>query len=421
VLSLTSTQTGHEFQARDGRVVVGGANFCDIRVSNCPAYAVLLFVRYSDSWVAHNIDTDIHTDIVKKNGHTAPLSSEVRSGDKWQIGDDTLSVKVVDVLPPEETGPELQSECWVRIIGPTAEKKELPFLKPLTLIGSAASCDVTFSEPRLEPRHFLIISTGGTWFLHSLTSGGGSDGLQGLNRLTNGLTFSIGRTQLEFRIQASRKPGGSGTNIPVQTAVGPHNALATDYTASRNRSLPTAAADYPSADADVLIAAQEVLNKVKALLLMSHFRENRLRENLKQALSWMSIRAVEELFRRNAQVRAFRSIGSLLEKYPRDRTLLLTFARMCDIAGLDDICFHTLRLMAKLNPADTEVLRGLARISRHMAIREPTYYAKAIRYWQDVQKLSPQEYSAINSTIKAIMADHTNMRLQVGRKVKFDQ
>jgi hypothetical protein len=330
-------------------------------------------------------------------------------------------VELVDELPSEDTAPELLSDCTVRIIGASAEKKEHRFVKPQTLIGSSAACDLTFSEPRLEPRHFLIISTGGVWFLHSLTSGGGHDGREGLFRLTNGDAFSIGRTRLEFQIQASRRPGGSGTNIPVQTAVGPYHNLEPDHPAPRNQAVPTLAAESLSVDSEVLLAAQEVLNKVKTLQLMSHFRENRLRETLKQALSWMSIRAVEELFRRNAQVRAFRSIGSLLEKYPRDRTLLLTFARMCDIAGLDDICFHTLRLMAKLNPADTEVLRGLARISRHMARREPTYYAKAIRYWQDVQKLSPQEYSAINSTIKAIMADHTNMRLQVGRKVKFDQ
>lgn len=399
---------------------------------------------------------DVQAQVVRQNGQEPEQSCLIRNGDLWQIGSEEFLSAVAGQPPESELSNAIESECSVTI----SVYHGLPichcFGKTVTIIGNALYCDLTFDEPRLQPQHYLIANVGGTWFLHSLVDSGGHDGWGGFYRVTNGEVFQVGRTQLKFHVRL-RQPEAPAVPSPAVTAPEVAHKNATSGTAT-----PAAAADSgipvaggvdatgqrsaepaqaesvrvpafvagvsskPNAsvqtspgpnsvgatDQVVLRAAQDVLNKIKAMHLRHRHQDGSLWGRIRRAKLWLALRSVESEFAANARIRAFHKLEGLLEQDPGDRTLLLTFVRMCDAAGFDDICFHALRLMALRDPDDRIVTRALARICTHLGRSEPTYLDKAVRYWRDALKQSPDERMAIESTIRGILVHKTTRKYE---------
>ncbi|MEJ7594113.1 MAG: FHA domain-containing protein [Planctomycetaceae bacterium] len=418
MLKLTSLRSGVQHTALDGRVVVGGAAFCHIRVAGCPPQTVLVIARYDQGWIAH----DVQAQVVRKNGEEPAQSSLIRNGDLWQIGSDEFQCEVTDESPDSNLSTAVDSECRVTISGHQGLPISHRFEKTVTIIGNALYCDLTFEEPRLQPQHYLIARVGGTWFLHSLIDSGGHDGRGGFFSVRNGEAVQVGRTQLEFHVVPRQEvPVAHRVNAPVQRTrqsaqAGPVMSPGATAGVGTNPNATVQISHDPNpgvrADPVVLRAAQDVLNKIKALHLRQQHRDSSLAGRIRRAKLWMALRSVESDFAANARIRAFNKLGRLLEQDSGDRTLLLTFVRMCDAAGFDDICFHALRLMSLRDPDDRMVTRALARICSHLGQSEPTYFDKAARYWRAVQKQSPDERAAIESTIRGIDARKTSKKYE---------
>ncbi len=452
MLTLKSRRSGIRHLAHDGRIVVGGAAFCDLKVAGCPSQAVLVIACYDQGWMAH----DVQAQEVKKNGQKPAQSILIENGDLWQIGSDEFLCSVTGESPDSGLPVALESECLVKISGHQGLPICHRFEKAVTIIGNALYCDVTFEEPRLQPQHYLIANVGGTWFLHSLVDSGGHDGWGGFFRVTNGESFQVGHTQLEFQVTV-KEPKSAAVSPVVETPKSVPAAAAVTFKvpeADESDAIGRSIADIariPSADAEaglreaaqmagsvanvgtdpnafvqtshdphpgggqdpvVLRTAQDILNKIKALHLRQGHQDSSLSGRIRRARLWWELRSVESEFAANARIRAFNKLGTLLEQDPEDRTLLLTFVRMCDVAGFDNICFHALRLMALRDPNDRVVTRALARICSHLGQSEPTYFAKAVRYWRDAQKQSPEERPAIESTIRDILVNQTTKRYE---------
>ena len=428
MLSLTCRHSGQETRLHDGRIVMGGAAFCDIRVKNGSQQAVIIFAKYNSTWIAHNLLGES----ILKNGEPFRDRSNVSTGDIWQIGSSEYQSivweEVHDPVPPTKN----LSECTLIVRGQHGDPLVFPVAKVETIIGSALYCDLSITEPRMKSQHFLVVSANGIWFLHSLLSGGGIDGQDGFSRIAHDDVVQVGRTRLEFRIRsresntlkkldsydsatASKKLAVKNAEKPTpQTSVPLERRIPQSFVETApDVATQTAHAPAPIiVDAEVLRAAQGVLNRVKALHLSPRRSDGVLGDLKRRIVIWSELPHVETAFLLNAKISAFEKIGGLLEKDPWDRYLLMTFIRMCDLAGLDDICFHALRLLAQQEPTNDGVTRSLARLSRHMAGKEPTYFSKAIRYWKLLKQQSPSEESAIESTIRQILAEQAYLNIQ---------
>ncbi len=424
MLSLTSTRTGRQFQAQDGRVLVGSASFCDVAVPTSRTPATLIFARYDGGWLVHDLQSQGILRNGEPTGQPIHMSFPVENGDIWTIGSEALQVHLSDEPVHPGLSGSLNSQCQVVVTESNGRKATIEFTKPATVIGAALYCDMPYpDEPRLEPQHFLVVSANGVWYLHSLISGGGSDGWQGFFRIDHRDSFDVGQLKFVFRLPARQKPDSAqakpdtptapfvGNRMPAESAGHPVPVAQVDT--NPNQSLLTSQQFQSSRiDPEVRQAAQDVLNKIKSLRLRPDPFRNPFSEFAARIRVWSKLPAVEQRFHKNERIHAFDEIGRLVEQVPWDRTLLLTFVRMCDAAGLDTICFHALRQMAQKDPRDPVVMRSLARISRHLAQEEPTYYSRSIRYWRDVLSQCPEDSRAIEDTIRGIMAEETERRIR---------
>lgn len=427
MLSLTSTRTGRQFQAQDGRVVVGSATFCDFPVPTAGAPVALIFARYEGGWLVHDLQAPGILRNGEPTGQPNSMSFPVENGDIWTVGSETLQMHLSGEPVHPGLSDALSVDCHVVVTESDGRKATVAFTKPATVIGAALYCDIPYpEEPRLEPQHFLVISASGVWYLHSLISGGGSDGWQGFVRIDHRDSFDVGQLKFVFRFPARLKAEPAPAKpeqLPAEHVAKPVPAEwvrrseqvepVAQVDTNPNQSLLTSQQfQHSRIDPEVLQAAQEVLNRIKSLRLRPEQFRSPFSEFAARVRVWAKLPAVEQRFHQNERIHAFGEIGRLLEQVPWDRTLLLTFVRMCDAAGLDSICFHTLRQMAQKDPSDPIVTRSLARITRHLAAEEPTYYSKSIRYWRDVQSQSPDESRVIEETIRGIMAEQTERRIR---------
>ena len=132
---------------------------------------------------------------------------------------------------------------------------------------------------------------------------------------------------------------------------------------------------------------------------------------------WQTLSVSQEinrLFVEGQHERAIKLLVPLLEKDAWNRSLLLDFARMCDVMGLEDLCLYVLMLLHKLNREDVVVNRAIARLCRHLAVTDLRFYRRAAEHWRLVREACPAETIAIDQTLKDLDAEQALQMQQMG-------
>jgi len=409
MLTLASRTTlDKRYKIPQGRIVVGRAQFCDVQIPACSQDVSLIFARYPQGWIAH----DLQCLDTKLNGKPIPQPAHVVSGDLWEVGSEVFETTVSTELADSHLSSRDQIDCTIIVRNDQAVPVVHKISKSVTVVGHALYCDLCVQEPQFRSQHFLIALSGVACFLHWLDRGGGPTGSGGFARVLDQQCVSIGRTEFKFQI-GSKRPAKDRTSSALVETIRDIEALVDSEATATHL------------DNAVREAAQNVYTRLKqSLRFRPRERAGVVAYLSRRITCWRSLSAVEEAFMENARVHAFTMIGSTLEQDPWDRTLILTFIRMCDVAGLDELCYRTLLLLVELDSKDLVAIRSLARICRHLGRREPSFYRKSIGYWRRMKKIrfpteedeneNKLEIRAIEQKISDIKAEEAMSKLQHG-------
>lgn len=173
-----------------------------------------------------------------------------------------------------------------------------------------------------------------------------------------------------------------------------------------NRALRHEPAGIP-VDEELAAAAQDVFNTAKARQLMVPRTSGALQSLISGIKLAATLSRVEGDFMEGSRLRAMDRMKILLRESPWNRSLLMSFARMCDSGAMHNLCLHTLNLVHRQLPDDVVVLKSMARVSFLLARHEPRYFELSIRYWKRVQTLCPHEHNQITATIRNVSTEQT--------------
>lgn len=458
MLTLTSLSTRQQVSRRDGRLVIGR----DFPLCLVTHSTPLIFARYDDRWIAHPLDATT----VCCNGKTIRSAQVVVNGDLWEASGEKFQTQLVwepTDQPTNPNSPRQKSSCKIRVSHSENNSKIYRLPKPEIVIGRSEFCDVQIDDPRCEPRQLLICCVAGFWYLHDLSRGGGDDGFQGFLPIHDGEAVKIGRHKLEFLIHQQvlvpaephtpdHPPKQDGSPPPPAAAPGPAIVDAetvscesydtgklpgisppkVDAAASaavdpapsehaqsleKDPHIPATTAqhpaidepDFPAAvpDEQCRAAAQAAFNLLASFSQMRPQRPRFFIDRWRNLAGvWTGIRTVEDACLEMRWSQAFEELQPLIRRAPFDKTLLLTFARMCEYSQFPDLCLQVLQILNQQYPNDHVVLRGLARITQCLGGQDPAQAKKAERYWRKVQQLCPAESREIENTIRTIQVSH---------------
>ena len=125
--------------------------------------------------------------------------------------------------------------------------------------------------------------------------------------------------------------------------------------------------DFPAAvpDEQCRAAAQAAFNLLASFSQMRPQRPRFFIDRWRNLAGvWTGIRTVEDACLEMRWSQAFEELQPLIRRAPFDKTLLLTFARMCEYSQFPDLCLQVLQILNQQYPNDHVVLRGLARITQ---------------------------------------------------------
>jgi hypothetical protein len=417
-------------------VLIGSASYCQVRVPELPRVAAVA-VRYTDYWMLHNL----HDVPVRCNGLDVEHCMVVSDGDRWEVGPFTATV----LLENESTiSPKAHDRGQLCTLTITDAQGSIEYeLRRDALIGHAPDCEILLPpQRRLKPKHCLLTCQGNRWHLIDLTGRGGirkrihwdewiilNDGDE--------ITLEPLRIAVRLRLPPTRQrspeatidflggppedepsPGGSWSSDAEGTRASPEGAPPLAKAPAIEPESPsrpeTAAIDVAPTQTALPVrdqrkvreVAQSTYNMVKSTHLL-HARPKRSLGLLRLRLhSLIACRHVEDDFLGGNTERAFRAMAHLLERDAWNRSLLMTFARMCDAAGFDELCLYVLIRMHQLDPDDSVVNRSLARICGHLGVKtDSRFLGKSIEFWNLVCRQHPEEADAIQLTIDTLKSE----------------
>jgi|GEM_PF-6336227 len=441
VLQLVDEITSEQYHpTAEGVLIIGHDKHCQCRYSDIPKVAAVL-VRFEDhDWILY----DVRSSIVQVNGTTVPTGFALCDGDLLQIADVRLRIVGMKPLRRDRTDHQSKSSCMAECTaadGTTQTSK----LNEACLIGTAKVCGMVFSNlSRLKTRHCLIVPYMQRWFVVNLTAGmaqhAGGPKWQTMAEIREKDVVRIGHLTVSMSIAVLQRDGETHSGVqdsdtdPVQSIVKPaitgraeaeafrplektakayvpfrsDGSESYDGTAAEvaDHALRLEPAEIPI-DEVLSAAAQDVFNTAKARQLMVA-RTSGVLQSLTSGIKLAArLARLEEDFVDGRRLLALERMKSLLRDFPWNRSLLMSFARMCDSGGLPNLCLHTLNLVHRQLPNDVVVLKCMARISFLLARHEPRYFELSIKYWKRVQVLCPQEHHQITSTIRNISTEQT--------------
>jgi hypothetical protein len=418
MLTLTALSTHQQVSRRDGRLVIAH----DFPLHLADHTAALIFARYDDRWIAHPLDTST----VFCNQEPTRSAQVVMDGDLWEAAGEKFQTQLTREPSDQSAGtPPLRtkSSCKIRVSHSENKSRIYRLPKPEITIGRSRACDIQVEDSRFEAQHLLICCVAGFWYMHDLSRGGGDDGFHGFFLIRNGEGVRIGLHRLEFVIQQRvSDPAGADTETSTgdsnETRGFPETPSSEEDSAKNDNGGPDLA---PSVTVSPLPATQETpatsvvpddpcrtaaQTSFNLLFSFSRMRGRRPRFSLDRWRSrlvvWRGVQRVEDAFLEMRWIQAFEELQPLIRKAPFDRSLLLTFARMCELAQLPDLCLQVLQILNQQYPDDHIVLRGLARITQFLGEQDQPLAKRAERYWKHVQQLCPAESREIESTIRTI-------------------
>ncbi len=441
VLQLVDEITSDQYHPNsEGVLLIGKDKHCQCRDADIPKIAAAL-VRFGDhDWVLY----DVRSSTLLVNGRAVATGFPLCDGDLLQIADLRLRVIGMRPLRRDRTDHQEVLPCAAEFTAADGTTQALQ-LHETCLIGTAQVCSVIFSPlSRLKTRHCLLVPYAQRWFVVNLTSGmaqhTGGRKWKAMAEAQNKDVVQIGHLRVLLSIAISQRDSEThygvqdGDTDPVSsiarpTITGPtaaNTSEPTDKAANdteqprrdsngyidgtaadaASRALRDEAAGVPIDD-ELAAAAQDVFNTLKARQLIVP-RIAGILHSLTSAIKLAApLSLAEQDFTEGRRLLAMARIKTLLQDLPWNRSLLMSFARMCDCAGLHNLCLHTLNLIHRQRPDDVVVLKSMARISFILARHEPRYFELSIKYWKRVQPLCPQEHLQITTTIRNISTEQT--------------
>lgn len=441
MLQLVDEITSDQYHpTKEGVLLIGKDKHCQCRYADIPKIAAAL-VRFGDQdWILY----DVSSSTLLVNGRTVSTGFALCDGDLIQIAH--VRLRIVGMTPIRRDRSDHQdiSPCVAECAGADGTVQTLKLLAAC-LIGTAQVCGMVFSpSSRLKTRHCLLVPYGQHWFLVNLTSGmaqhAGGRKWQTMAEVRDNDVIRIGHLQLSMSIPVAQRDGETRSGVqdgdtdPVRSIVrpalaGPSDARVNDSTSKAeidpaqalwksNGTIDATTVDVASPsvryevaevpiDEEFSSAAQDAFNTAKARQLMVPRTDGVLHRitsaiNLAARLSDAEFDFVE-----GRRLLAMERMKTLLKDLPWNRSLLMSFARMCDSGGLHSLCLHTLNLVHRQMPEDVVVLKSMARICLLLARHEPRYFELSIKYWKRVQVLCPQEHHQIIATIRNVSTEQT--------------
>ncbi len=436
MLQLLDEIAGEQYHpSPDGVMLIGSDRHCHCRLAEIPRVAAVLVRFDEDDWVLY----DVRSSTLQLNGHAVSSGVALCDGDLLQLAQVRLRVLGMKPLRRDRCGHLSTSPCSVECTAADGATLSAE-LHESCLIGTAQICGLVFPpSSRLKTRQCLVVPHNHRWFLVNLTAGlcqhVGGRKWQWVSEVQDKDVVRLGHLRVSFRLNiASREveTDSGARNVdtdPAQAIFNPATAASAvrgDFEKKSDEesvSCPTAdgtpeinvagpKVGVPplevapiQIDDELVASAQDIFNTIKARQLVvppTAGMFEKLSRGLRQA---GELAGSETDFVEGRRLRALSRLKKLLSESPWNRSLLMSFARMCDIAGLLNLCLQTLNLVHRQLPKDVVVLKSMARVSLQLAKNEPRYYELSTRYWKRVQSLCPQEHHQITTTIRNISAE----------------
>ena len=446
MLQLVDENTSDQYLPNaEGMLLIGSERHCECRYDTIPKIVAVLVGFQAHDWILY----DMRSTAIQVNGATVSTGYALCDGDLLQIAQVRLRVVGMKPLRRDRVEHQKSAHCQAEFNaadGVTQHSK----LSEICLIGTAQVCDVIFSPPsRLRTRHCLIVPYAQRWFVVNLTRGmaqhAGEKKWQSVAEIRDKDIVRLGHLTVSISIAIARQESETysgvknGDTDPIRSVVkavlqGNEELYVADQVAktgsdavhpefrgggsTRGESPGGMATVSPHdelrkddagipVDEELTAAAQTVFNTAKARQLMVARTTGRL-QNITSGITLAGQLAQAEMdFVEGRRLLAFERMKALMRDNPWSRSLLMSFARMCDCVRLHTLCLNTLKLIQRQSPNDIVVLKSIARVSFLLASQEPQYFKLSIMYWKQVQNLCPQEHHEITTTIRNISAEQS--------------